>query len=258
MRTLSLLCTTVVALAIASASALAQPAPTTGPSTGPAKKLVHGMRGGLGGERLRGRMEHRAVMLDALKQVGLSDEQKTKIDAIMVAHRKAVTEFQAAHKDELTAIRQEIRTARQNKDAAALKAAKDKLQPIMQQRFTMDQDFRKQIGDVLTPAQKEQVQKIVADRFMARVTKRLDLTADQQTKVRDILTKAHEDAKAAPTPEARREIMKTAWEKVRTDVLTDAQRSKFTQMHGQWYKGGPKGPGHGLKSGQGSRPAQPK
>jgi Spy/CpxP family protein refolding chaperone len=87
--------------------------------------------------------------------------------------------------------------------------------------------FAKIRTDVLTDAQRA---KLVKMHRMHGVIQKLNLTADQKAKVKDILTAARADAAKATTPEAKREIFKAAMAKVKADVLTDAQRQQLEQM----------------------------
>ncbi len=61
---------------------------------------------------------------------------------------------------------------------------------------------------------------------MMRVLRQLNLTQDQKTQVKAIMQQARKDAAAAPDMQAGKEIRKQAWQKVRTQVLTDAQRQQ--------------------------------
>ena len=74
----------------------------------------------------------------------------------------------------------------------------------------------------------------------------LNLTDEQKAQVKEILDAAHEKAKAADTPEAKRDIMKAAHEKIRNTVLTEEQRKKMDEKRAD-QAGGGKGPfGAGL------------
>jgi Spy/CpxP family protein refolding chaperone len=68
---------------------------------------------------------------------------------------------------------------------------------------------------------------------MGRMGKFLDLTDQQKAQIKDIMTKAREDAKSATTPEAKKAIFKAAHEKIRKDVLTAEQVQKLEKArHG--------------------------
>lgn len=69
---------------------------------------------------------------------------------------------------------------------------------------------------------------------MGKVLKNLNLTADQKAQVKAIFKQARADAAKAPDRQAKKQIHKDAWQKVRTQVLTDAQRQQLDQMKTQW------------------------
>jgi Spy/CpxP family protein refolding chaperone len=72
---------------------------------------------------------------------------------------------------------------------------------------------------------------------------RLGLTQEQKDQIKAILTKARTDAKAAL--DKAREIRKTAFEEIKTKVLTDEQRQKLADIKEQFkerfHRGGWRG-----------------
>jgi len=72
------------------------------------------------------------------------------------------------------------------------------------------------------------------------MAEKLGLTADQKEQVKAILKAAHEQAKAATDPEAKKKIMHEAFAKIQTTVLTDAQRTELAKMKEQWKANHPK------------------
>jgi Spy/CpxP family protein refolding chaperone len=59
---------------------------------------------------------------------------------------------------------------------------------------------------------------------------KLNLTAEQQTQVKDIMQQAKTDAASAADRQAKHDIWKAAREKINTTVLTQAQRDQLPQM----------------------------
>jgi Spy/CpxP family protein refolding chaperone len=59
---------------------------------------------------------------------------------------------------------------------------------------------------------------------------KLGLTPDQRDQVKAIMTTAREQAASAPDHAAKVKIFKDAFEKVKTTVLTDAQRTKLAEL----------------------------
>jgi Spy/CpxP family protein refolding chaperone len=66
--------------------------------------------------------------------------------------------------------------------------------------------------------------------------KMLNLTADQEAQIKAIVTQARADAKAATDKQAKLAVWKAAREKIRTTVLTDAQRQQIDQWKASHHK----------------------
>lgn len=63
-------------------------------------------------------------------------------------------------------------------------------------------------------------------------SEKLNLTPDQRAKVKEILSAAREQAKAAPDRAARMKIRYDAFEKIKTTILNDQQRQELqAEMH---------------------------
>jgi Spy/CpxP family protein refolding chaperone len=80
---------------------------------------------------------------------------------------------------------------------------------------------------------------------------KLGLTDEQKAQVKTILTAAREQAKNAPDREAKMKIMREAFDKIRTTVLTDEQRTKLADLKAKWHEGRgtcKKGPGKGTET----------
>lgn len=93
------------------------------------------------------------------------------------------------------------------------------------------QDIR---TNVLTEPQREQLAQMHHGHGRMGVLGQLNLTADQKAQVKTIFQQARTDAANATDPQAKKDIHKQAWQKVRTEVLTDAQRQQLDQMKAQW------------------------
>ena len=66
--------------------------------------------------------------------------------------------------------------------------------------------------------------------IMGRVAERLGLTPEQKEAAKAIMQAAREEAQKAPEREAKAKILRGAFEKVKTTVLTDEQRQKLEKM----------------------------
>lgn len=76
----------------------------------------------------------------------------------------------------------------------------------------------------------EQRQKLAQMHHRHMMFAKLNLTDAQKAQVKDILTAARADASKATDPAAKKAIFKAAFDKIKTDVLTDAQRQQLEQM----------------------------
>lgn len=88
--------------------------------------------------------------------------------------------------------------------------------------------------NVLTDAQRQQLAQMHRHRHGMKVLQALNLTPEQKTQVKAIFQQARTDAANTTDVQAKKDIRKQAWLKVRTDVLTDAQRQQLDQMKAQW------------------------
>ena len=113
--------------------------PTSQPS-GPGPQTVRP-----GGD---GRDSH--PLIDALKDMKLTPDQREKVEKILQAHRKAMEDFRTKNGSEIQSLMQQIQQARENKDRDAARAAEQKLKPILQQREALMQDAMTQLKGVLT------------------------------------------------------------------------------------------------------------
>lgn len=64
-----------------------------------------------------------------------------------------------------------------------------------------------------------------------KMLKGLNLTDKQKVEVKEILAQAKKDIAKAKDKQAKAEIHKAAYEKIRTNVLTDAQRKQLDEQH---------------------------
>ena len=130
--------------------------------------------------------------------LNLTADQKTQIKAIL----------EQAHKD--------AKAVTDKADKAKIrKAAFDKIKTT-----------------VLTP---DQVKQLEARRqgmhpLLGKLGEKLGLTADQKTQIKAILEQAHKDAQAATDKADKAKIMKAAFEKVKTTVLTPDQVKKLAEI----------------------------
>jgi hypothetical protein len=69
---------------------------------------------------------------------------------------------------------------------------------------------------------------------LGNIAKDLDLTAQQKAEIKTILKAAHQEVKGAKGFLGKIKIYIAAYDKIKTTVLTDAQRAKFAEMKAKW------------------------
>jgi Spy/CpxP family protein refolding chaperone len=113
--------------------------------------------------------EHRK---DAAKhladKLNLTDQQKQQIKAL----REQFRNDNAAALTELKALREQMREAMKNKDKEAAKALREQMKAKMEALKPVREQLRKKIGAILTPEQREMVEKLRAERQEKREDRR--------------------------------------------------------------------------------------
>ena len=163
--------------------------------------------------RPRGRRMRAMSVQDAVKQLDLKGEQKTKAAPILEADTEARQK-----------LNEEMREAFRGGDREARTAVRDKIRAL-------DTKTKKQLAAVLTKEQKAKLERLTGpggafDRFVAMVSK-LKLTSKQKADLAKLVKKADADA-AAKADEAPR-IYQEASTKV-TEMLTEEQRTKLQEL----------------------------
>jgi Spy/CpxP family protein refolding chaperone len=112
-------------------------------------------------------------------------------------------------------------------------------------RAVMEAAWKKIAEQVLTDQQGKQLEQLGKeqaakrmDAFLARL-KKLGLTAEQQQKVDQIMAEARANAEKAQGPEAKRQVFREAFGKIRDEVLTENQREQLKKEPGPWRAGRP-------------------
>jgi Spy/CpxP family protein refolding chaperone len=126
----------------------------------PAKKQVEAGKGERGprgeGPWAERRGEMTQKVMETIKQLNLSEEQKAELKQIHEDAKVARETFKAEHGEELKALHEEMKAARQAKDIDKAKEIGGKIRELMAQgpspKDTMDK-----VKAVLTPEQQEQL-----------------------------------------------------------------------------------------------------
>ncbi|HUU23068.1 MAG TPA: Spy/CpxP family protein refolding chaperone [Phycisphaerae bacterium] len=183
-----------------------------------------------------------AQLLERLvKELNLTEEQQVQVKQIWQTHAQAMQNFRKEHGEELKTLREKRKVAKESGNKEALKPLAEQMKTLNEARMELGKNLEKQLTDVLTKEQLAKAKKILrqgrpgGDREMPgvnllRVLPTLGLDDKQKAQVKKILADAKAKAKDAETPEAKAEIRKAALDKIRTEVLTDAQRKKLAEL----------------------------
>jgi len=192
-------------------------------------------------DRKRGPRDGAQLLERLVKELNLTEEQQVQVKQIWETHVQAMRNYHKEHGAELKELREKMRAARESGDKDEMKKLAEEMKELGKERVGLAQNLEKQLADVLTKEQLAKAKQILrrgrpgrpGGRPGARLLGALrfvDLTDEQKAQVRKILADAKAKAKDAKAPEAKGEIMKAAVEKIRTDVLTEAQRKKLAEL----------------------------
>lgn len=115
----------------------------------------------------RGEKKHKAAKHMGQK-LNLTDQQKQQIKALREQFRNA----NSATLDEIKALRDQMREALKSKDKEAAKALREQLKAKMEALKPAREQLHQQIGALLTPEQREMVEKMKAERKERREDRR--------------------------------------------------------------------------------------
>ena len=144
------------------------------------------------------------ALRNALQSLNLTEAQQTQVKEILA---KAREEFRAAMEQDDT-----------DKAGAILREARSKI-----------------VKEVLTDAQRQQLEQArenlkdeMRDAFLARL-KKLNLTAEQQKKVDEIMAETRKKAQATEGIDAKKAVWREAVKEIRQQVLTKEQREQLAK-----------------------------
>src|ERR1035437_9991246 len=194
---------------------------------------------GPGGARPNGRPGDPEVLVSRLTEaLQLTAEQAGKVKQILQTFRQANENWVKEHGQELKDLQEKALAARKDGKPEEVKALRDAMEKIQASRKDLLENVKKQLADVpLTPEQVEKVMGALAPPMaprpamrMMNLIRQLNLTPEQQEKARKIVEQAQVDAEKAEGPAAKDEVKKAAFDKIKTDVLTDDQRKLLEKL----------------------------
>ncbi len=172
------------------------------------------------------------------KALDLTAEQQTQIQPILQAHHQAMQNDRNANEQKREDLHKQIRDAAQAGERDKAKELIQQLEALNADRRAEMENFEKQLDEVLTDEQMEKAKGLFRQRARdmrpgqgpGRMAEALGLSDEQQEQVRTIMQAARAEAAQADTPEAKREILKAAMDKVHAEVLTEEQRAKAKEL----------------------------
>ncbi|MCY2932435.1 MAG: hypothetical protein NTV86_23655 [Planctomycetota bacterium] len=185
--------------------------------------------------------EIRTAAMEDIKKNVLTEEQRTKFEAMQVARESGLPLSELA----LTA-EQKAKVAELVKAAREKAAKAENPQARREIMAALREEIRK---NVLTDEQRAKLATLPGpmERMVTGRLDRLGLSDDQKAKVKGILTAARAAAEKAEGMEAKRAVFTAAMDDIKKNVLTEEQRKKLEAMPARGGRGG--------RGGQGGPPA---
>lgn len=183
-------------------------------------------------------------LLDTLiKELKLTADQAKQLAQAVEAQKQAVQNWDKEHGAEAAKLRQQIDDARKAGEREKVRDLMEQARKLAESRKALHENFMKQLEDVLTKEQMEKARGFFAqnrpltpatgaigfERIKAAIAQ-IDLGDDQKAKIEEILKAARTEAEKTDGLEAKAKIWRDAFDKIRTDVLTEEQRKTLAEV----------------------------
>ena len=215
------------------------------PAAGPRE----GRRGDRGARRERRERPGRgaAIIKTLIEELKLTEKQRPPVRQILETHQQEMTTWMQHNGPTMRELMGQLRGGRGRRGEQGAEAPKpptdaekkeitDKLRAFQKQRVEKTENLLKQLKDHLTEEQMVTAKRVLARgnrgrgrRLSPAMLRGLELTAEQQKKVDEIMAAARQAAKDKDGA-ARREAYTEAMEKIVKDVLTAEQREKLEKL----------------------------
>ena len=200
------------------------------------------------GKKARGkdRKEMRKKMeAKCAKELGLSEKQVAQLKQLREKHRQAIQNWRKENGEKFKDLHKKLREARKSDDKDKIKDLREQLAKLHKSRKQLNENFQKQLSEVLTKEQMAKHKKMMEKRLQHRRPrmaamagwKKLGLSDEQKAKAKEIRKKAKAKADKTDDPAKKAKIMREACESIRKNVLTDEQRKKLAKARAK--HGGP-------------------
>lgn len=164
-------------------------------------------------------------------KAGFTDEQKTKLEALVKEMNEAVRKEAEASKEKLAELKKAIEAAKKAKDKAAEKEARKKLAEAKKASRAVKAGYRKKILELMTAGQRRKWGAFVFYRSTCLRFSKAKLTDDQKKSVRTLCDAAAKElgdlAISAAGKEDKAKVqaaVKKTSEQISRQVLTEEQR----------------------------------
>ncbi len=174
--------------------------------------------------------------VETIRQTVLTDEQNRRLDEMLQQQQRQDHRREMLSEMHLT---DEQKAKAETILADARREAKNTDDPI-RRRSILARARRRIREEVWTDRQREQFRLGQEERYR-REMRRIGMTDGQIARAETILTDARQEVRAALTDKQRREIMRSAMQTIRTEVMTQEQRAKLREQ--------PPAPPDGFESG---------
>ena len=164
-------------------------------------------------------------------KAGFTDEQKTKLKALVKEMNEAVRKEAEASKEKLAELKKAIEAAKKAKDKAAGQEARKKMAEVKKASQAVKAGYQKKIVKLMTAEQRGKWGAFVFYRKASGKFSKAKLTDDQKKAVRTLCDAAAKElgdlAISASAKEDKKKVqaaVKKASEQISRQVLTDEQR----------------------------------
>jgi Spy/CpxP family protein refolding chaperone len=157
-------------------------------------------------------------------EVELTEAQRTKLEAVLAARQAELVAFQKEHGDELKALGEKLKAAKEADDTDAIKSISADIRKINSGKGPIEEAYKPKIAAVLTPEQTTKLESYHLYTGLATHYGKANLTSDQKAKLRELATK-HVSAvqKIGDDKKARAAVLKTIYAEADSKILTEEQ-----------------------------------
>jgi hypothetical protein len=170
------------------------------------------------------------------KELGLSDEQKKKLEEIVAARDAALKTWDDANASKVTELTAAQAKAKEAKDTEAARKAASDLRAARRPRTAIEDDYRKQWQALLTADQATHLRGYNLYTGVATRFAKADLTDEQKGKVKTLALEAGKTTTPGMKPAELAKVRDDLAGKVEKDILTQTQRDTLAKLDAEKAK----------------------